>query len=132
MVLAGHDPDDYLTSEVMLSRSARYLWAAARGRAETNYGGYLSCFLLDVDGSVAKKMFTVPTSSISGAPVSITPASWDEEWLAVTDSVSGYVQMWRMKGGKQTDAGVDYSTAEPMARVDIFDGGCCSNALWYN
>jgi len=116
----------------MLSRSLRYLWAAARGKADTGYGGYLSCFLLSDDGTVLKKMFTVPTSSIGGTPHSITPAPWDDEWLALTDSVSGYVQMWRMKGGKQTNMLSEYSTAEPMARVDIFDGGCCGNALWYN
>ena len=119
-------------SEVMLSRSTRYLWAAARGKADSGYGGYLSCFLLDDDGFILKKMFTVSTGNTGGTASSISPAPWDDEWLALSDSVSGYVQLWRMKGGKQTDAGIDYSTAEPMARVDIFDGGCCSNALWYN
>jgi carboxy-cis,cis-muconate cyclase len=116
----------------MLSRSSRYLWASARGRANTTFGSYLSGFLLDDDGSIVKKMFTVQVSPLSGAAHSITPAPWGDEWLVMTDSVSGYVQMWRMKGGRDMGAGMEYSTVEPVARVDIFDGGCCGNAIWYN
>lgn len=116
----------------MLSRNNRYLWATARGKANSTYGGYISGFLIDNDGSIIKKMFTVPASTTGGPVNSITTAPWDDEWAVVTDAASGYVEMWRMRGGRETEFGLEYNTAEAVARVDISDGGCCGNAIWYN
>ncbi len=116
----------------MLSRSGKYLWATARGLPNSTFHGYISGFILDDDGSILKKMFTVPITAAGGTVSSITPAPWDDEWAAMVDASPGCVQMWRMKGAKETQNGVEYNTADAVARIDINDGGCCGNAIWYN
>ncbi len=115
-----------------LSRSNRYLWASVQANQNGPYAGYISAFLLDDDGSIIKRMFTTPVSTSGGGPNTISPAPWDDEWAALTDDETGHVQMWRMRGAKATDNGAEYNAVEAVARVEITDGGCCSNAIWYN
>src|SRR3569833_3328312 len=103
----------------MLSRSNKYLWAIVGARENASLPGYLSAFLLDDDGSIAKKMFTVSTTTPAGAPTTVSSAPWDDEWAATTDATSGFLQMWKMKGGKDTDNGVVYATAETQAKLSI-------------
>ena len=68
----------------------------------------------------------------------------------MTDFGTGYVQIWYMRrnnattladdrrwGGDDDDGDDDdpdlgFDTAEPIARVDIADGGCCANVIWFD
>jgi carboxy-cis,cis-muconate cyclase len=114
----------------MMSPSGRYVWATARAQRNTQYNGYISCFLLAADGAIIKKMFMVPTTTKGGWANAISPAPWSDEYAAMTDLPNGYVQIWKLDGKTETSNGVEYSTAKAVARVDIGDGGCCANVVW--
>ena len=34
--------------------------------------------------------------------------------------------------GDDDDPDLGFDTAEPIARVDIADGGCCANVIWFD
>lgn len=129
---AGYNTSNYWSAEVMLSADARYLWATARAQNNTAIPGYINAFLLDDEGRVVKRMFRVETTTVGGIGNMIAPAPWGVEWAAMTDVGTGYVQMWRMKDGKEGRYGMEYGNAEAVARVDIRDGGCCAVAVWYD
>jgi carboxy-cis,cis-muconate cyclase len=114
----------------MLSPSARYLWATARAYNSTDYG-YISAFLLGDNGAIVKEMFRIPTATISGIANAISPAFWSDEYAAMADTPTGFVQMFKMDGKVETQNGTEYTTAKPIAKVDINDGGCCANVIWY-
>ncbi|KAI9740616.1 MAG: hypothetical protein M1834_005197 [Cirrosporium novae-zelandiae] len=116
------------SDEVALSASSKYLWATSRAR-ETSGKGYISVFSLSEDGAVEKQLLLEKTSSSGGTANSVAPAGFSDEWAALTDSSTGFVQVWRL-GGNATGSGVQ--AAEPVARVNITEGGCCANVLWYD
>ena len=127
---------DFWSAEVMLSPSARYLWATAR--AKTNQTtGFISVFSLAEDGAILRRMFRVPTTTLGGWANAIAPAPWSDEYAVMTDYPLGYVQVWKLEGGRERteDGGGrvrEYTGAKPVARVDVGDGGCCANAIWYS
>jgi carboxy-cis,cis-muconate cyclase len=130
------DTADYWSAEVMLSSDnagpPRYLWATARGKYD-NTTGFVSVFLLGDDGRIVKRMFRVPTTTKGGIANAVSPAFWGEEYAAMTDYPVGYVLMWKMEGRRErADGLVEYTTARDVARVDIGDGECCANAIWYS
>ena len=131
------DTAEYWSAEVMLSSSGggggpRYLWATARGKGNDTTG-FVSVFLLGDDGGIVKRMFRVPTTTGGGMANAISPAFWGDEYAAMTDYPNGYVLMWKMEGRRERGDGlVEYTTARAVARVDVGDGGCCANAIWYS
>ncbi|EAQ84227.1 hypothetical protein CHGG_10631 [Chaetomium globosum CBS 148.51] len=126
------DTERYWSAEVMLSASGRYLWASARAKEEVDTG-FVAVFLVGADGGIVKKMFRVPTTTRGGKANAVSPAFWDDEYAAMTDYGEGYVLMWRMEGRRErADGLVEYSTARAVAKVDVKDGGCCANAIWYS
>lgn len=135
----GYNASDFAAADLKLARSESYLWAVTQARpgARLAVGGFLSGFLLDDDGSIVKRMFTVPTSVPTGPVIgagglqALTPATWGSEYAALTDATTGYVEMWQMVGGHDSNYGTDYKTARAVARLDM-EGGCCSNAVWFN
>lgn len=70
--------------------------------------------------------------------------------VAMADFGTGYVQIWNMRRNNATtladdrrwgdddddddddDPDLGFDTAEPIARVDIADGGCCANVIWFD
>ncbi|KAK3356414.1 Lactonase, 7-bladed beta-propeller-domain-containing protein [Lasiosphaeria hispida] len=126
------DTELYWSAEVMLSHSGRYLWATARAQRDKSITGYISAFLLGEDGQIIKRMFQIPTTTVGGWANAISPASWSDEYAAMTDYPEGYVQMFKMEGRQETKDGVEYTTARPVAKVNITDGGCCANVIWYS
>jgi carboxy-cis,cis-muconate cyclase len=121
----------FWSAEVALSPSGRYLWATARARTNATTG-FISAFLLDDDGGIVRKMFRVPTTTLGGWANAINPAPWGEEYAVMTDYPMGYVQVWKMDGARERGGLVEYTGARAIARVDIGDGGCCANAIWYS
>jgi carboxy-cis,cis-muconate cyclase len=77
-------------------------------------------------------MFMVPTTTTGGWANAISPAFWSDEYAALADTPDGYVQIWKMEGRDETALGIEYSTARAVAQVDIGDGGCCANVIWYS
>lgn len=148
------DTNLFWSAEVMLSPSGRYLWATARvldthavdewngGNGKSSLTGYMTAFLLDDEGQVVRRMFRVATTS----PVTektrgiakrfasaVSPAFWSDEFVAVTDYPEGYVEVWKMEGRREgRDGLVEYTGARAVARVDVADGGCCANVIWYS
>jgi len=122
---------DYTAADIMLSPSGRYLWATSRARGDGSITGYIACFLLDDAGAVLKEMLMVPTASFGSISNAITTAPWSDEYVLLTDVPGGYVEVWKMDGKEETELGVEYTVAKPIARVDI-GRSCCANALWVN
>ncbi|KAK7995563.1 carboxy-cis cis-muconate cyclase [Apiospora arundinis] len=144
----GADPTKYWSAEVMLSQplegekgTPKYLWATARawpgnkedGTANEPHPGFISAFRLggETGDQITEQLFRVPTTTLNGVANAISPAPWSEDWAAMTDIGTGYVQMWRMERTGEGD-GTVRTTARDVARVDIKDGGCCANAIWYD
>jgi carboxy-cis,cis-muconate cyclase len=126
------DTERYWSAEVMLSASRRYLWASARAK-EAEDTGFVAVFLMGDDGGIVKRMFRVPTTTKGGKANAVSPAFWGDEYAAMTDFGEGYVLMWRMEERRErVDGLVEYETARAVARVDVKDGGCCANAIWYS
>ncbi|KAK5655199.1 hypothetical protein OQA88_6098 [Cercophora sp. LCS_1] len=122
----------YWSAEVMLSKSEKYLWATARAKRGSSESGWISAFLLADDGRVVKRMFMIPTSTVGGWANAISPAGFSDEYAAMTDYPTGYVEMFKMEGGVETEDGLVYETARSVGKVEIADGGCCANVIWYS
>ncbi|RYP92307.1 hypothetical protein DL770_001620 [Monosporascus sp. CRB-9-2] len=130
-------------AEVALSPSGRYLWASARAH-EASDVGYLSMFELDTNGAVVSAgrpgsgagpwrkgpLFMVPTTTGDGIANSVSPAPWSDEFVTMTDFGAGYVQIWKMT--TKMDGVMDGVGAAAVARIDIPDGRCCANVIWYD
>lgn len=123
LLLPGEDAKNYWADEVALSPSSNYLWATNRGR-NTNTTGYISAFTLDADGNILEQKFLIPTTSSGGAANSVAPSPFGNKFVALTDSSLGFVEIWELDD--------DASTAKAVAHLDLNDGGCCANAVWYS
>ncbi|KAI9663814.1 MAG: hypothetical protein M1821_007304 [Bathelium mastoideum] len=119
----GLSNSSYWSDEVALSPSGAYLWATSRSRSE-NSTGYISAFSLSGSGSIKSQNFLLPTTSSGGTANSVATAFFSDEWVALTDSSEGFVQIWKLD--------TNGTSAEVVAQVDIDDGGCCANAIWYD
>ncbi|KAB5566264.1 Lactonase, 7-bladed beta-propeller-domain-containing protein [Coniochaeta sp. 2T2.1] len=128
----GKNTSNYWSAEVMLSPDARFLWATARAQINTTIPGYISAFLVDEEGVIVKRMFRKETTTVGGIANMVSPAPWSNEWVALTDIGTGYVQVWKMGQKKEGRHGTEYGNAEALARVDIKDGGCCAVAIWFD
>lgn len=120
---SGLDTSSYWADEVALSYSNQYLWATDRGR-ETNTTGYISVFTLDDDGAIQGQNFLISTTSSGGTANSVAPSPFTDRFAALTDSATGFVEIWELSD--------DASSAQVVAHLDLNDGGCCANAVWYS
>jgi carboxy-cis,cis-muconate cyclase len=123
LIPSGAASPSYWSDEVALSFSNSYLWATSRARS-INSTGYISAFSLASDGSIQSQLFLNATSSSGGTANSVAPSTFSDQFVALTDSSVGFVQIWQL--------GSDGGSASVVARVDIEDGGCCANAVWYS
>lgn len=123
LLLDGEDSANYWADEVALSFTNNYLWATNRGRS-TNGTGYISAFTLDEDGAILEQNFLVPTTSSGGSANSVAPSPFSDRFAALTDSSVGFVEIWELAD--------DASSAKVVAHLDLNDGGCCANAVWYS
>lgn len=79
---------------------------------------------LNDDGSVEKQNFLSPTTTSGGSANAITANSFSDIYVALTDSSTGFVEIWEMGDGG--------ASASAVAHLDLNDGGCCGNAVWLN
>ena len=119
----GFTESAYWSDEVALSYSTDYLWATSRSRS-TNSTGYISAYSLSSDGNIISQLFLIPTTSSGGAANSVAPSQFSDQFVALTDNSVGFVEIWSMASNG--------SAASVVAHVDIDDGGCCANAVWYS
>jgi carboxy-cis,cis-muconate cyclase len=54
----------------------------------------------------------------------VSPSGFSDQFVALTDSATGFVEIWQL--------GSEGASASVIARVNIVDGGCCANAVWYS
>lgn len=129
-----HDPgytnsSAYWADEVVFSvpssnsSSPKYLLAATRSHTE-GLTGYVSAFSLDGDtGAVAAQLFLLPTTNSGGVSNAVAPAPWgDERYFGLPDSVSDFVEIWRLAE--------DGASAAPVAHLDLAAGP--ANMIWYS
>ncbi|KAI0147224.1 carboxy-cis,cis-muconate cyclase [Xylariaceae sp. FL1272] len=115
----GLDPADYWADEVSLAEGVSILWATNRAR-DNAQKGYISALELKDDGTVAKQLFLVETSTSGGFANSVAATKFDDSLAALTDNSTGFVEIWD-------------TTGSVVAHLDIDDGqGCCANAVWLN
>ncbi|KAE8444559.1 hypothetical protein EG329_014483 [Mollisiaceae sp. DMI_Dod_QoI] len=135
--ITGSKTKDYWSAEVKLSASSKLLWATARAQSGTNDTGFISQFSLSNEGIITSQVFMIPTTTINGIANAVSPASWSDEWMALADAPKGYVQVWQLVKGNSTQTGMEassegWTSVKMVAQVDINDGGCCANVIWYD
>ncbi len=117
----------FWADEVALSFSGSYLWATNRAR-QTNSGstakGYISAFDVDQSGAILRQKFLLPTTTSGGSANSVAPSRFSDRFVALTDSSVGFVEIWELAQ--------DGISAGVVAHLDLADGGCCANAVWYS
>jgi carboxy-cis,cis-muconate cyclase len=132
---SGQNASSFWADEVALSYSTKYLWATNRyrgsmggapgnGTASTNGTGYISVFTLDDGGAILEQNFLLPTTSTGGAANSVAPSPFTDRFAALTDSSTGFLEIWELA--------TDGASAQAVAHLDLDDGGCCANAVWYS
>ena len=75
-------------------------------------------------GAIEKQLFLSETTTSGGSANAVTPAPFSDEFLALTDTEKGLVQIWRFDAAKES--------AVVVAEVAIQGGKCCANAVWYD
>ncbi|KAI1499247.1 hypothetical protein F5X99DRAFT_291229 [Biscogniauxia marginata] len=123
---ANESASNFWADEVALSFSSSYLWATNRARNSSGNGGlgYISAFDLDESGAITKQNFLVSTTSSGGSANSVAPSTFSDRFVALTDSETGFVEIWELAD--------DGQSATVVAHLDLADGGCCANAVWYS
>ncbi|KAI0018827.1 carboxy-cis,cis-muconate cyclase [Xylariomycetidae sp. FL0641] len=115
--------DAFWADEVALAPSGALLWASNRA-LDAGARGYVAAFALDGAGAIVKQNFLLPTTSSGGAANSVAPAPFTDRFVAVTDAEAGFVEIWELAA--------DAASAGVVAHLDVVDGGCCANAVWYS
>ena len=77
-------------------------------------------------------MFMIPTSSGGVTSNAITAAFWSDQYAVLTEATNGKIEIFKFGSGKTGEYGVEYATANSVAKITINDGGCCANAIWYS
>ncbi|KAF4967940.1 hypothetical protein FSARC_4593 [Fusarium sarcochroum] len=115
----------YWADEVLLSTPAggsspKYLLAATRSR-KTGIPGYVSAFSLDAKtGGIKEQLFLQETTNSGGSANAVSPASFSEDFFAITDSGSNFIEVWK----------INKKSASVVAHLDLENGP--ANVVWYN
>ncbi|WYZ45032.1 hypothetical protein EsH8_VIII_000348 [Colletotrichum jinshuiense] len=104
--------------------SPKYLIAATRSRT-VGIPGYVSAFALDSEtGAITEQLFLIPTTNSGGSANAVSPAKFSEEYFAITDSGSNFLEVW------QIDASGSATTASAVAHLGLAAGP--ANVVWYS
>jgi hypothetical protein len=85
----------------------------------------VTAFSLDDTGAISQQLFLTPTTGSGGAANSVSPAPFDEDYFAITDSGSDFVEVWKINA-----TSTDNVTVSPVAHLDLDNGP--ANIVWYN
>ena len=78
------------------STQPKYLVTATRSRT-TSAKGYVSVFALDATtGAITSQLFLLSTTASGGSANAVAPAPFSEEYFAITDSGSNFVEVWKI------------------------------------
>lgn len=102
--------------------SPKYLLASTRSRT-VGIPGYVSAFSLDATtGGITEQLFLTPTTNSGGSANAIEPAEFSEQYFAITDSGSNFVEVWEIA--------TNGTSANAVAHVDLGSGP--ANVKWYS
>ncbi|KAF1929970.1 3-carboxy-cis,cis-mucoante lactonizing enzyme [Didymella exigua CBS 183.55] len=100
--------------------SPKYLITGTRSRS-TSSPGYISAFALDAStGAITEQLFITPSTASGGSANAVSPAPFSEEYFAITDSGSNFVEMWRIAD--------DATSAAAVAHLGLSAGP--ANVVW--
>jgi carboxy-cis,cis-muconate cyclase len=97
--------------------------ATSHARSANNTG-YISAFSLASDETIESPLFLNATISSGVTANSVSPSPFSDQFVALTDSSVGFVQIWQV--------GDDGASASVVAILNIEYEGCCANAVWYS
>lgn len=114
----------YWSSDVAVSNatsaSPRYLLAFARSRS-TGVNGWVSGFALDAEtGAITERVFIEEANGTGGTTNAVVPASFSEEYFAVTDQGADFVEVWQIANNG--------TSASAVAHLDLESGPV--NVVW--
>ncbi|KAJ5684972.1 hypothetical protein N7536_007591 [Penicillium majusculum] len=121
LIPPGYPNSEYWSDEIQLSYSHSYIWATSRSHRSSR-SGYISAFSISETGGILSQLFLTPTTTSGGMANAVAPSTSSDEFVALTDSEKGFIQIWRFTG----------CWTEVVATLDLRDGGCCANAVWYD
>lgn len=126
---AYSNTSSYWADEVQFSVSTNgtpsYMYAATRSRT-TTIPGYVSAFSIDTStGAIIEQLFLTETTGSGGSANSVTAAPFGEEYFAITDSGSSFVEVWMI-----TANGTGSATGKAVAHLDLTSGP--SDAVWFD
>lgn len=119
--LVQRQPKMYRADVCVLSSSGRYLFATSRSN-KAGIPGYVSVFLLAESGNIERQLCLQPTSSSGGHSNAVSPCTWSDEWLALTDDEVGFLEVYRWDG----------NWLARVARCEVKEPGFGMNAIWYD
>lgn len=116
----------YWSSDVSVSNSSsvspKYLLAFARAKT-SGANGWVVGFALDEDtGAISERIFVEEASGSGGTTNSVTASTFSEEYFAVTDQGSNYLEVWQIADNA--------SSASAVAHLDLANGPV--NVVWYS
>ncbi|KAE9968846.1 hypothetical protein EG328_007198 [Venturia inaequalis] len=112
-----------ISSPPINSTSPKYLLASTRSRT-VGIPGYVSAFSLDaITGGITEQLFLTPTTDSGGFANAVEPAAFSEQFFAITDSGSNFVEVWEI------DEGVNGTSASAVAHLGLGSGP--ANVKWY-
>jgi carboxy-cis,cis-muconate cyclase len=116
---------DEVNFSVNSSGTPSYMYAATRSRT-TTIPGYISAFSIDTEtGAIHEQLFLKETTGSGGSANSVTAAPFGEEYFAITDSGSNFVEMWMITVNETGSA-----TGKAVAHLDLDAGP--SDVVFYD
>jgi len=107
---------DEVQFSVNSSGTPSYMYAATRSKT-TTIPGYVSAFSIDTEtGAIKEQLFLTETTGSGGSANSVTAAPFGEEYFAITDSGSSFVEIWQI-----TVDGTS-GTGKAIAHLDLDSG----------
>ncbi|XPS69116.1 Carboxy-cis,cis-muconate cyclase [Ascochyta lentis] len=86
--------------------SPKYLITGTRSHS-TSATGYISAFALDADtGAITEQLFITPSTASGGTANAVSPAPFSEEYFAISDSGSNFVEVWMIDNEAHSAAAV--------------------------
>lgn len=100
--------------------SPKYLITGTRSRS-TSTTGYISAFALEATtGAITEQLFVTPSTGSGGSANAVSPAPFGEDYFAITDSGSNFVEMWKISE--------DGKSAVAVAHLGL--GAAPANVVW--
>jgi len=121
LIPPGASKDSFTGEDVFLSLDSNVLFASARGASTATKSGYITAILLTPlserenpinsrqvgSGFPLRPMFQLATTTNGGRSIAISPAPWSSDYFALTDSVYGLIEIYKINDL----ASVDYNGA---------------------